>query len=84
MFKVVKSFLASEKVVAVNHFLYVPNRVHVMSFLFQRFTKCFMVRNISQEVLLAVSFISASNRNIPPLESLCCVIFSAAYMVSKT
>ena len=60
--EVVKSFLASEKVKVLNHPPYSPDLIPVTSFYFQGLRKCFLEISICLEVLLAVLFISVSNR----------------------
>ena len=56
--KVVKSFLASEKVKVLNHPPYSPD----LSGFFQGLRKCFLEISIRLEVLLAALFISVSDR----------------------
>ena len=61
--EVVKSFLASEKVKVLNHPPYSPDLSPRDFFLsFQGLRKCFLKISICLEVLLAVLFISVSNR----------------------
>ena len=60
--EVVKSFLASEKVKVLNHPLYSPDLSPYDFFLFPRLKKMLLEISIRLEVLLAVLFISVSNR----------------------
>ena len=59
--EVVKSFLASEKVKVLNHPPYSPD-LSPCDLHFQGLRKCFLEMSICLEVLLAVLFISVSNR----------------------
>ena len=60
--KVVKSYLASEKVKVLNHPPYSLTWVPVTSFYFQGLRKCFLEISIHLANLLAALFISVSNR----------------------
>ena len=60
--EVVKSFLASEKMKVLNHPPYSPDLSPCDFFLFPRLKKYFLEISIRLEVLLAVLFISVSNR----------------------
>ena len=56
--RLISLFLASEKVKVLNH----PPYFHVTSFYFQGLRKSFLEVSIRLEVLLAVLFVSVSNR----------------------